>query len=74
MKQQFITLKELNKRHTNSMFKYKIKPIKKVIGLSLIGVGLITLPVPTGSFILIGLGVGLLSPIRIMFFIFQCLD
>ena len=49
----------------NNQFKYRLG-LKGFVGLGLVVVGLVTLPFPTGSFILIGLGSLLISPISFM--------
>ena len=67
MKKQndFIPLERINKKMFGRMYKYSLG-FKGWVGLGLVGVGVATLPLPTGSPLLIGLGVMLLTPIKIM--------
>jgi len=49
-----------------NQFKFK-RGVKSFIGLALVGVGVVTLPLPTGSPFLIGLGLMLASPIKLKY-------
>ena len=57
---QFITLEQAKKLSKLQIYK-PIPKIQKVIGYGLLGVGLITLPLPTGSVLIIMLGCLLLG-------------
>ena len=64
MKNKTITLKELEKRIQFFEKVEAYKPVtlfKKVVGYTMIGIGTITLPLPTGSIFLIMGGCALLS-------------
>jgi len=61
-RKEFIPLESINFRTSRTQFKFK-RGVKSFIGLALVGVGIITLPLPTGSPFLIGLGLMLASPI-----------
>jgi hypothetical protein len=58
----FIPLESINFRTARTQFKFK-RGVKSFIGVALVGVGIITLPLPTGSPLLIGLGLMLVNPI-----------
>ncbi len=66
---EYITYEELIKRNMHKRrllkagFKFidKTNRYKKIIAYSLIAVGVITSPLPTGSIVLIGLGLGMLG-------------
>ena len=61
---KYIQLERINKEVVLKQFKYK-RSVKDYIGLGLIGVGLITLPLPTGSPLFIGVGLLLSSPLSL---------
>jgi len=61
---KYIQLERINKEVVLKQFKYK-RSVKDYIGLGLIGVGLITIPLPTGSPLFIGVGLLLSSPLSL---------
>jgi len=79
MKNQYITYKELIKRNqfidnlknhrVNLIFKKN--KFKICLGIGCVIIGFITLPIPTGSFFLIGLGFMLMGFNRLDMFIYK---
>jgi len=61
---KYIQLERINKEIVLKQFKYK-RSVKDWVGLGLIGFGLITLPLPTGSPLFIGFGLLLSSPLSL---------
>ncbi len=68
-KKKFISISELNNRY-NELIRigevgteliHKVNYVKVGLGFFLCGVGLITLPLPTGSILLIGIGLGFIT-------------
>ena len=61
---KYIQLERINREVVLKQFKYK-RSFKDWVGLGLIGFGLITLPLPTGSPFFIGFGLLLSSPLSL---------
>ena len=61
---KYIQLERINKEIVLKQFKYK-RSVKDWVGLGLIGFGLITIPLPTGSPLFIGVGLLLSSPLSL---------
>ena len=59
----FIPLERINFTTARTRFKFK-RGVVSYAGLVLVGVGVVTLPLPTGSPVLIGLGLMLVSPLK----------
>jgi len=60
----FIRIERINKEMFKRQFQYR-RSLKSWFGLGLVGVGVATLPLPTGSPVLIGLGIMLINPISL---------
>jgi len=62
-KKQFLTIGELKKRSLYGKMAYKTegKRLNKIVGFISVAVGIVTLPLPTGSIFLILGGMGLYS-------------
>jgi len=65
-KKEFVDIRNINPIMFNKQFKYK-KDLKFYIGGALVVAGLITLPIPTGSLFLIGLGGLLMTPLNLKY-------
>lgn len=64
-KKEFIELGRINPIARNQ-FKYKLG-LRGYVGFILVGFGLVTLPLPTGSPLFIGFGLMLISPINLKY-------
>jgi len=61
---RFIPLERINKEMFKRQFKYK-RSVVSYLGVGLVGVGVVTLPLPTGSPLLIAFGLMLVSPLKL---------
>ena len=60
MNKRYITIQQARKLIMTETYK-PITKVQKVIGYSILGLGLITIPLPTGSIVLIMIGASLLG-------------
>jgi len=63
---KFIPLQNINFETARTQFKFK-RGVISYIGMALVGVGVVTLPLPTGSPFLIMFGLMLTSPVKLKY-------